>query len=307
MVKVIVLLVIIIAILYFLAANYFFKIIQVRGHNKLAKEITVDQQHTLYNEEKWYHDVPKEKVSVKSDEGFSLKAYYIEAPNKSNKTAIIIHGIRGSKTAYPNGAAAKIFYDQGYNLLIPDNRSHGESEGKYIGFGWLDRKDYLHWIDLIIKQNGPESKIVVWGISMGGATTMMLSGEKLPEQVKAFVEDCGYSNMEEELTLQAKRLYHLPKWPTVPTLSMMSKIFAGYTYSEADAVKQLSNNKRPMLFIHGTKDSLIPIYMMDKIYNATQGYKQKLAIEGAGHLQSIEKNYDLYKSTVKKFLEEQVS
>jgi fermentation-respiration switch protein FrsA (DUF1100 family) len=75
--------------------------------------------------------------------------------------------------------------------LIPDARGHGYSEGDYIGFAWHERLDYLKWIDYLININ-KNVRIALFGLSMGGATVMMVSGEELSKQMKSIVEDCGY-------------------------------------------------------------------------------------------------------------------
>ena len=65
-----------------------------------------------------------------------------------------------------------------YNILLPDLRYTGLTEGDAIQMGWLDRKDVLQWIDTAPALFGDSLKAVVHGISMGAATTMMVSGEK---------------------------------------------------------------------------------------------------------------------------------
>lgn len=69
-------------------------------------------------------------------------------------------------------------------MLLVDARAHGQSEGKFIGFGCKDRYDALKWIDWMIKKAGNGIRIVLMGNSMGGATVLMASGLNLPEQVK---------------------------------------------------------------------------------------------------------------------------
>ncbi|WP_143805201.1 alpha/beta hydrolase, partial [Oenococcus oeni] len=84
--------------------------------------------------------------------------------------------------------------EMGFNVLLPDDRGHGQSMGEYISFGWLDRLDYLQWLKKIIKRVGPKSEILLFGVSMGASTVEMLSGEDLPSQVKCVIADCGYSS-----------------------------------------------------------------------------------------------------------------
>ena len=85
------------------------------------------------------------------------------------------------------------FYQHGYNLLVPDLRGHGESEGHYIGFGWHDHRDVIRWIYRLIEED-PSASIVLFGLSMGAATVMMVSGDPLPPNVKCIIEDCGYTS-----------------------------------------------------------------------------------------------------------------
>lgn len=104
----------------------------------------------------------------------------------------MLHGYRGDYT----GALclAEPYYEAGYQVIAPDLRACGESEGSYVGMGWLDREDILQWIDYITVRD-PQAEIVIHGISMGAATTMMTAGETTPDAVKAFVEDCGYTSV----------------------------------------------------------------------------------------------------------------
>ena len=200
---------------------------------------------------------------------------------------------------------AKIYHDLGYNVLMPDARGHGKSEGDYIGFGWDERKDYLQWINRIIKKD-PQSEIVLHGVSMGAATVMMTSGEKLPDNVKAFVEDCGYSSVKGELGYQLKEMFNLPAFPLIPVTSLVTKVRAGYFFGEADTIKQLKKNTRPMLFIHGDKDDFVPYFMLDEVYKATKGPKEQYVVHGAKHAEALSSNPSMYQKKVTEFIQKYV-
>ena len=135
-----------------------------------------------------------------------VACYYLPAEVSTDKTVIIAHGYSGHSEQM-SGFAQMYHKDLGYNVLLPDARGHGRSEGDYIGFGWPERKDYLKWIDQVIEHTGESTQVVLHGVSMGGATVMMTSGEELPPQVKAIVEDCGYTSVTDELKYQLKRMY----------------------------------------------------------------------------------------------------
>ena len=75
------------------------------------------------------------------------------------------HGYMGS--AETMSVFAKMYHDWGYNVLAPDARGHGKSQGDYIGFGWPDRKDYVQWIEKVLTENGQQEQITLYGVSMG--------------------------------------------------------------------------------------------------------------------------------------------
>ena len=68
-------------------------------------------------------------------------------------------------------------HDLRYNVLLPDLHYHGRSEGRAIRMGWLDRLDVLRWMEAADTLFGGNTQMVVHGISMGAATTMMVAGE----------------------------------------------------------------------------------------------------------------------------------
>ena len=198
--------------------------------------------------------------------------------------------------------SASVFHNWGYNVLTPDNRAHGESEGKFVGRGWLDAFDMLEWIALIIEQN-PNAKIVLYGILMGGATVMNLSGKDLQGNVVAIVEDCGYSSVWQIFSDELRSIFHLPPFPLLNVASLMGRIRAGYDFSEASSLDMVGKSTLPMLFIHGKDDCFVGYYMLDDILEAkTNGEKQVLRVDGAGHAESNLINPVLYHTSIKDFL-----
>jgi len=191
----------------------------------------------------------------------------------------------------------------GYNVLLPDDRGHGQSAGKYISFGWQDRRDYLGWVDEVIDQTGAQAEIVLFGVSMGGATVEMMSGEVLPPQVKAIIADCGYTSVEEELAYLLKRQFHLPKFPFVPIVSFINRHRMGYFLSDVSSVEQLRHNKLPIFFIHGEKDVYVPSWMLKKNYQAAGGQKSMWQVPNATHAESFWIGPAEYEKHVSAFLD----
>ncbi len=254
--------------------------------------VTIDDT-TWFLEESNYED-----FYVTSKDGLKLHNYLL--PNNStDKWIIAVHGYTSEgKLMAPY---ARKFYDMGYNVILPDLRGHGLSEGDYIGMGWDERFDIIDLIQYIVDDN-EDSQIVLFGVSMGASTVMNVSGEELPSNVKAIIEDCGYTSAWDEFSYQLKELFGLPAFPMMHTASLIGKIRAGYWLGEASAIDQVKNSKTPMLFIHGDSDTFVPSHMLDELYSATKVEKEKLIIAGAGHAKSKDVDPELYWSTIIDFI-----
>ena len=233
-----------------------------------------------------------------SRDGLELHAYRADIPG-GHRYAILCHGYKNQ--AKNMAAQASHFYDLGYSVLLPDARGHGLSQGDYIGMGWPERHDIVDWIATLVEAD-PQAEIVLYGVSMGGATVMMVSGEELPENVKCIVEDCGYSSVWDEFAGQLDDLYGLPPVPVLNALDVVCRIRAEYSIVEASAVDQVARSVTPTLFIHGDADAFVPFRMLDEVYNAAACEKERLVVEGAAHAKSDDVNPELYWTTVDGFL-----
>ena len=253
-------------------------------------------------DEQFKQNHPPEEIAIISNDKKQLKlqGYLYENAEANTKWTIVTHGYTSraaSMTRY-----IRNFHEQGYNVLAPDLRGHGNSEGNYIGMGWHDRLDMLQWIDQIIEKD-PNAEIVLFGVSMGGATVMMASGEDLPPNVKVIVQDCGYSSVSDVFSYQLDDLFGLPPFPVLNAANTVTNIRAGYDLFEASAVNQVAKSKTPILFIHGDEDTFVPYEMLDEVYDAATVEKEKLIIKGAGHGDAEKVDPETYWNTVWSFVE----
>lgn len=244
-----------------------------------------------------------EDIYINGYDNIKLHGYLAKNSNSAVKWAIVLHGYGGQ--GLQMCSEGKRFYEMGYSVIMPDMRGCGESEGDAVGMGWLDRLDVLKWIDYIIGQK-EDSQIILYGVSMGGAAVMMATGEELPDNVKAAIEDCGYSSVQEEFEQQIENFFGMPSFPVVNAVNAVTFFRAGYTFEQASSVEQVKKSKTPTLFIHGDCDEFVPFDMLQKVYEAAACEKQKLIIEGACHVGSSGENPELYWSTVESFLNKYV-
>jgi hypothetical protein len=221
----------------------------------------------------------------------------------SNKTALIVHGWRDCAIdfLFIGRIYERLF---GYNVVLPDLHAHGLSEGDRIQMGWLDRKDVLQWLSVF-----QTDTMVVHGVSMGAATTIMLSAEPMPKGVKdiRFVEDCGYTSAWDEFEGELKSQFGLPPFPLLYTSSMLCKLRYGWSFKEASAIEQVRRCQRPMLFIHGSSDSFVPTGMVYRLYDAKPSDKELWVTEGVAHAESYLNYKEEYIRKVQRFVSGQVS
>ena len=223
-------------------------------------------------------------------------AYYVH--KGSRKTALVIHGWRDQ--------AIEFFYlarmyecEFGYNVVVPDLYASGKSEGDVLQMGWLDRLDVLQWLNLF-----KTDTMVVHGVSMGGATTMMLSGEPVPDGIKdiRFVDDCGYTSVWDEFEGELKNQFNLPAFPLMHTTSLLCQLRYGWNFDEASAISQVKKCPYPMFFIHGDNDTFVPTEMVHRLYKTKSEPKQLWITKNTGHAQSYKNHREEYINKIREYI-----
>lgn len=278
--------------------------------NKKRKDMTVPCKDSLFDRNKdninlirgykWYDNTYHQEVIIKNRKGENLHGVEFRNPSNSNIWAVVLHGwtnVNREMSSY-----AMEFYKRGFNVLLPDLRGHNNSEHKFVTMGWMDRLDVVDWINSIVREN-PKAKIIIHGTSMGGATTMMTTGEELPENVVLAVEDCGYTSVKDIFTDQAIRKYHLPPKLVMPQASFVCKVLNGFFFGEASCVEQLKKSKTPTLFLHGDKDDFVLLSNLEPVFEACAAPKEKYIIKGSEHAVSSHWHHEEYWAVVDSFLE----
>ena len=215
---------------------------------------------------------------IVGDGGERLHAVYAAAPEPTDRTAVIVHG-------YTDNAVRMLMigylhnHDLGCNILLPDLHYHGESEGRAIRMGWKDRLDVLRWMDVANGLFGGCTRMVVHGISMGAATTMM-----------------------DEFRKELREQFSLPAFPLLYTASWLCDLKYGWSFREASALRQVAKCELPMLFIHGDADDFVPTRMVYPLYEAKPGEKELWVVPGAAHAMSYRDNRAEYTRRVAEFV-----
>ncbi|MCR4595677.1 MAG: alpha/beta hydrolase [Lachnospiraceae bacterium] len=237
-------------------------------------------------------------VEIVNKSGLKLYGRYRMRPEATHRWIISVHGYRDDhRFMLPY---VMRFYEGGFNVFTQDNRAHGMSDGDYISMGWLDKDDVYEWIDCIRRMD-PDAEVIVHGVSMGGATTMMLSGLNHPAVI-GYVEDCGYTSTWDMFKVVMNRDYHLPTFPIMDLTNLMSRLKLGFDFKKSSSLAQIRKCVKPILFMHGEKDDYIPVEMCHTLYENYGGEKDLYITPDAGHAESMDYDPDTYFSTIFEFI-----
>ena len=254
------------------------------------------------------------------------KIYYANTDRNgnptSNKWVYLVHGSQMNGQSMAD-AVGQMYLDQGYNILAPDSRGYGNSEGS-VAMGYVESLDVWDWLTYLNSTYGDKcQQVIIHGVSLGGATTVFASGLEVngktlkDQKVIGLVEDCGYTSLTgiikgmlgssnssdaSSAELSAKVLGISNKdnlsslkgnlVDSVIKKLLISKIGVGLTEENFDqyqnALDSLNRCNLPILIIHGTKDSMVPFDNSTEIYNTAMAnskipYVQRFTAEGEQH------------------------
>lgn len=299
----------ILVIAFFLATGlYIFRSTVTRELHDIEKSYTRYVENNLFDEA-LYNSASKEDITLKSFDGLNLTSTLIMNENPTNKFIVLVHGVSicyvGSLKYFD------IFYKNGFNILIVNQRRHGKSEGKYSTYGFYEKYDVNMWIEYLKSRFGNDIILGLHGESMGAGTVM----ETIPlnDSIKFVIEDCGYSNFHELIGFQItheykNRLVRKILRPSLIFANFFMKTKAKFSMKKIVPIDIVASTSLPMMFVHGKEDYFVPWYMAVDLYKAkTKGYKELYLVEGAKHAEALEVNKILYEKKIMTFIEKALS
>lgn len=278
--------------------------------DKLLKRPDINKAYALVGpENSWYdtlnkvHEslaeiqkLPHEILEITSHDGLKLKAVYY--PGTSHKTAIWIHGY--TSHAERESAFPGLFYHSlGYNILIPYQRAHGLSEGKYITFGALEHKDMQLWVDKINEMH-PEGSILLHGLSMGGGIVLDLCHKEM-ENVKCLISDAPNESIESFLKAVTCDVFKKdgPKvYPEV--LVRYEKEFQADPLA-FDRVKNVTGCLYPMLLSAGENEKREDLFR--SLTDLSPMQTETVILPGCDHGNGMYKQTEMYQNAIRAFID----
>ena len=244
-------------------------------------------------------DYPHEDAYITSFDKVKLHARIYR--QESNTVAIMFHGYRGTPCRDFSGGA----YDMikfGFNVILVDERAHCQSGGHSITFGVKEKKDAKCWIDYAKKEFGEDKRIILVGISMGGAT-VLLASDNLKEG-DLVIADCPYSRPKDIICEMLDNTLHMNSKIFYPVANMSSIVYGHANLSKDDAMKHVKNSKAKFLIIHGDDDHIVSHSQSYRIYENNKDKVQYELFPGVDHGISYLADHERYTTAVNNFVKE---
>lgn len=298
---IVVLLLFCVFILYF--SKFIFKSSITRRLRDETETYNLFVNNNLIND-KFYKSLNKEEIEIMSLDNLKLSSILFLNEKKTNKFIILVHGI---SVGYVGSLKyLDIFLKQGFNVLIVHQRRHGKSEGKYSTYGYFEKHDINLWINYLLNRFGNDIIIGLHGESMGAGTAI----ETIPlnPHIKFVIEDCGYSDLYElmkyEVSCYSNKISYYPLLLALNITNLIIKYKAKFKFQDVSPINIVKNTNIPIMFIHGNKDTFVPWYMCEDLYNSKiNGIRELLLVDGAAHTESIQINKNIYFKKVSDFIE----
>ncbi len=235
----------------------------------------------IKRDREWYAAQPRRTVSIQSHDGLTLYADVLEAEHPV-ATVLLMHGYRGSG-ASDFSMVLPFYHKNGLNIVCPDQRACGRSEGKYVTLGVKERHDCRRWIDFINEAYGNDLPIIMDGVSMGAATVLMTTALDLPKNVRGVIADCGFTSPWEIVKCVLGATKAIPIFPFAYFALPVSRVLAKFGLKDADTREAMKTCEVPIFFAHGKKDRFVPYQMSVENYEACKSHKEFFTVEEAEH------------------------
>ena len=243
---------------------------------------------------------PCKFYTIRSYDGLKLSARYFEGDD-DKPLCICFHGYRGSAVRDFAGIGLHLIHE-GYNVLIVDERAHWRSQGHTICFGIKERFDAVSWVKFANQRFGKDKSIFLFGISMGGGTVLMASGQRLPRNVKGIVADCPFNSPKDIIKHVCRKIKMNPDllWPIIWLAGL---VYGRLRVNATTAADEVKRSKIPIVILHGEADDFVPMSMSKEVQKANPSMIEMHTFPHADHGMSYFEDEERYIGIVEGFIE----
>lgn len=226
-----------------------------------------------------------ENYELASTQGYTIPVTYICAnEDYKSDTIILVHWHEANHEAmYP---IAEVFLNKGWNVVLYDQRAHGQNTAKTVTFGFFESQDLEQVVDFTYEKS-KGATIGALGQSMGAATIAYYTGTEHASRYLDFaVVESAFSGMNEEICWEiSKTKIPLPSTALTNLGSSFCRLIYGYRYSDINIAERIGSSSTPMLIMHSRQDNKCPYYMGEKLFNSIpHSNKEFIIFDDSKHL-----------------------
>lgn len=255
---------------------------------------------TVHNSLAEIQKLPHRHLEITSHDGLKLKAVYY--PGNSSVTVICAHGY--TSHAEREWAFPGLFYHSlGYNVLIPYQRAHGISEGKYISFGALEHMDMMRWVDLVndMDHNG---QIILHGLSMGGEIVLHMA-DKPMKNVKCLISDAPNVSIEGFFKGVTSHVYKNHADRVMKHIHDRFHKEFSVNLSDFEVIDQVTNSRYPILLAAGSNENLEDI--LRGLAESNPKETDIIILPGCNHGNGMYKQTEMFQNAIREFIARHIS
>ncbi len=223
--------------------------------------------------------VPFEPVEFAPARGDHLVHGWFLAHEETLRVIVLCPGYRGTK-ADLLGIGLHL-WREGNNVLLFDYHGHGDGWGVPVTLGFRELNDVLGALDYV-QRRVPGASIGVLGYSMGAAVAIMVAARRA--EVRAVVADSPFATHWGVVEYHFRRVTRLPGLPFLFLADRLMAWRAGYRFREVEPLRDVARiAPRPLLLIHGLKDTTISPEDSRRLFEAAGEPKELWLVEGMEH------------------------
>ena len=208
-----------------------------------------------------------------------------------------MHGVRANRKSLVSRAA--MLHQAGYSVVLVDLQAHGESPGRSITYGHLERRDAAAAV-AFAKRRFPGEAVGVVGVSLGGAAAV-LAGETLGAD--AVVLEAVYADIQSATENRLRRGIGPLAVVLTPVLLAQLPLRTGATPADLRPVDTVPRLNAPVLIIAGTADLHTRPADTRQLYEATLSPKRLWWVPGAAHEDYLAFDPEAYRQHVLDFFD----
>ena len=227
-----------------------------------------------------------------------LHGWWLHRP-ETNRVIVACPGYRGTKSDLIGISTA--LWRAGYNVLLFDFHGHGAGRGAPVTLAYREVPDLFGALSYA-RRRVPDARLGIIGFSMG-ASVAILGAARRPD-VLAVVADSPFATHEDIVAYAIRRATRLPGRPIARLADAFLGRRAGYRHGDVMPEREVATiAPRPLLIIHGTADTVIPIEHAYRVYEAAGAPKELWIGEGAEHCATYFLDRPVYCARVAAFFE----